>query len=110
MRANQPAVEPVTQGRGIYRCRRAVHGECPWYAVTSDGGVLDPMRRRPDETDAEIVVRLADRLDEVDPVLRLVTPSRDSASRPHFWMHGLRPLCPSPVVLPRLSVSGRSRG
>lgn len=103
--------EPVTQGRGVYRTARKIRGRWAYYAVTSEGVVLDPMRPRHDETDAEIVVRLADRLDEVDPVLRLVSPSRSPASeRPRFWMHGLLPLCPSPVAPPRLSVSGRSRG
>ena len=103
--------EPGTQGRGVYRTARKIRGRWAYYAVTSEGVVLDPMRPRHDETDAEIVVRLADRLDEVDPVLRLVSPSRSPASeRPRFWMHGLRPLVREPDRSPRLSVVGPSRG
>jgi len=107
----RPAVQPdvaITQGRGVYRGRR-VRGRWVYYAVTSTGAVLEPMRPRHDETDAEIVVRLTDRLDRVDPVLRLVSADRSpSSERPTFWMHGLLPLVREPGRPPRLTVSGRS--
>lgn len=113
--AFQPFVrpEPVTQGRGIYRSTRKVRGRWAYYAVTSAGVVLDPMRPRHYETDADVVMALATRLDREDPVLRLVSaamPGAPASSRPWFWMHGLRPLLPSPDRSPRPSASGRSRG
>lgn len=63
--------------RGVYRGAE-VEGRICWYAVTSSGARLEACRARTllGESDAKVVVMLADLLDEIDPVrpvLRLVT-------------------------------------
>lgn len=123
LRAVQSPAVRVTQGRDVYRCHRKIHGVPLYYAITSDGRRFGPIGLRHGETEADLVVRLADRLDQEDPVLRLVrdddagdrvSPSHCPVSEPAashwFWMHGLRPLVRERVRSPRLSVSGPARG
>lgn len=112
-RATKPVEFSVTQGRGIYRAAQSVYGRYPWYSVTSRGDVFHLYRPRHYETDAEIVVMLADELDREDPVvprLRLVTTPTAPVSSVSVWPLWQHELGRGRARSRRRSVSGRSPG
>ena len=81
------ATLPVPLGRGVHSYDELPSGRRVFYALTSDGRLLNAelRRRRADETDASVVAEMWRDLERQDPV----------TARPHFALYVDGPFRPS---------------